>query len=202
MLSALKGNLATAPTLVLFVYVSSGWDTSEETLTLGAADFLAEPFNLDELLSHAQRRRVGGWHRACPLSDNPAWYAMEVGTVKKILIVDDQSEVRELVEVTLRIGPYEILQASSGDEALTITRSERPDLVLLDVMMPNSSVDGFDVCRQIKSDPATRNISVVMITARGQEADLEIGRQAGADDYFTKPFSPLQLMNKVEEILG
>ena len=122
--------------------------------------------------------------------------------MKKILIVDDQSEVRELVEVTLRIGPYEILQASSGDEALTITRSERPDLVLLDVMMPNSSVDGFDVCRQIKSDPATRNICVVMITARGQEADLEIGRQAGADDYFTKPFSPLQLMNKVEEILG
>ena len=122
--------------------------------------------------------------------------------MKKILIVDDQSEVRELVEVTLRIGPYEILQASSGDEALTITRSERPDLVLLDVMMPNSSVDGFDVCRQIKSDPATRNIGVVMITARGQEADLEIGRQAGADDYFTKPFSPLELMNKVEEILG
>lgn len=122
--------------------------------------------------------------------------------MKKILIVDDQSEVRELVEVTLRIGPYEILQASSGDEALTITRSERPDLVLLDVMMPNSSVDGFDVCRQIKSDPATRNISVVMITARGQEADLEIGKQAGADDYFTKPFSPLELMNKVEEILG
>ncbi|MBC8253345.1 MAG: response regulator [Ardenticatenia bacterium] len=122
--------------------------------------------------------------------------------MKKILIVDDQSEVRELVEVTLRIGPYEILQASSGDEALTITRSERPDLVLLDVMMPDSSVDGFEVCRQIKSDPATRNITVVMITARGQEADLEIGRQAGADDYFTKPFSPLQLMNKVEEILG
>jgi len=122
--------------------------------------------------------------------------------VKKILIVDDQSEVRELVEVTLRIGPYEILQASSGDEALTITRSEQPDLVLLDVMMPNSSVDGFDVCRQIKSDPATRNISVVMITARGQEADLEMGKQAGADDYFTKPFSPLELMNKVEEILG
>ena len=122
--------------------------------------------------------------------------------MKKILIVDDQSEVRDLVEITLRIGPYEILQASSGDEALTITRSERPDLVLLDVMMPASSLDGFDVCRQIKSDPATRNISVVMITARGQEADLEIGRQAGADDYFTKPFSPLQLMNKVEEILG
>ncbi len=122
--------------------------------------------------------------------------------MKKILIVDDQSEVRELVEVTLRIGPYEILQASSGDEGLTITRSERPDLVLLDVMMPDSSVDGFEVCRQIKADPATRNITVVMITARGQEADLEIGRQAGADDYFTKPFSPLQLMNKVEEILG
>jgi len=122
--------------------------------------------------------------------------------VKKILIVDDQPEVRELVEVTLRIGDYKILQASSGDEALRIARAERPDLMLLDVMMPNSSVDGFEVCRLLKSDPATRNINIVMVTARGQETDKEIGWKAGADDYFTKPFSPLQLMGKVEELLS
>jgi len=122
--------------------------------------------------------------------------------VKKILIVDDQADVRELVDVTLRIGDYTILQASSGDQALAIARAEHPDLILLDVMMPNSSVDGFEVCRQLKSDPATQNIYVVMLTARGQEADLEISQEVGADDHFTKPFSPLQLMNKVEELLG
>jgi len=122
--------------------------------------------------------------------------------MKKILIVDDQSEVRELVAVTLRIGDYQILQASSGDEALSIVRSELPDLILLDVMMPNSPMDGFEVCRQIKSDPATQHLYVVMLTARGQETDKELGQQVGADDYFTKPFSPLQLMNKVEEVLG
>ena len=122
--------------------------------------------------------------------------------MKKILIVDDQTEVRELVEVTLRIGDYEILQAASGDEALQVAREQKPDLILLDVMMPNSSIDGFEVCRRLKQDDETKYINVVMITARGQEKDFEIGKAAGADDYFTKPFSPLQLMNKVEEILG
>ncbi|PWH13266.1 MAG: two-component system response regulator [Ardenticatenia bacterium] len=122
--------------------------------------------------------------------------------MKKILIVDDQPEVRELVEVTLSIGNYRILQASTGDEALALTRIERPDLVLLDVMMPNSSMDGFEVCRRIKSDPVLRETVVIMVTARGQEQDLQMGRAAGADGYFTKPFSPLELITKVEEILG
>jgi CheY-like chemotaxis protein len=122
--------------------------------------------------------------------------------VKTILIVDDQAEVRELVEVTLSIGDYRIMQASSGDEALAIADVEHPDLVMLDVMMPNSSMDGFEVCRRIKSDPATRKTIVVMVTARGQEQDFEMGKKVGADGYFTKPFSPLQLMNVVEEMLG
>jgi DNA-binding response OmpR family regulator len=138
----------------------------------------------------------GGWRRSI------RHRRREVKTVKKILIVDDHSHVRELVEATLDIGDYAILQAASGDEALTIARAEYPDLILLDVMMPNSLLDGFEVCRQLKSDPATRSISIVMLTARGQEADVEAGKQAGADDYFTKPFSPLQLVNKVEELLG
>jgi two-component system phosphate regulon response regulator PhoB len=122
--------------------------------------------------------------------------------MKKILIVDDQPEVRELVDVTLRIGDYTIWQAASGDQALDIASAEHPDLILLDVMMPNSSIDGFEVCRRLKSDPMTQDIYIVMLTARGQEADIEMGKQVGADDYFTKPFSPLQLMNKVEELLG
>jgi CheY-like chemotaxis protein len=122
--------------------------------------------------------------------------------MKKILIVDDQPEIRELVAVTLRIGDYMIWQAVSGDAALVLARAEHPDLILLDVMMPNSSMDGFEVCRQLKSDPMTRDISIVMLTARGQETDIELGKLVGADDYFTKPFSPLQLMQKVEELLG
>jgi len=122
--------------------------------------------------------------------------------MKKILIVDDQPEVRELVDVTLRIGDYIIWQAASGDQALTVARAEHPDLILLDVMMPTSSIDGFEVCRQLKSDPLTQDINIVMLTARGQEADVEMGKTVGADDYFTKPFSPLQLMNKVEELLS
>ncbi len=122
--------------------------------------------------------------------------------MKKILIVDDHPEIRELVEVTLRIGDFEISQAADGDQALAIARLERPDLILLDVAMPNSPIDGFEVCRQLKSDPATRNIRIVMLTSRVQEIDRQLGQQVGADDYFTKPFSPLQLMNKVEELLG
>jgi CheY-like chemotaxis protein len=132
------------------------------------------------------------------------WHELEVEVVgmKKILIVDDQAEVRELVEVTLSIGDYQIMQASSGDEALAVVRAEHPDLILLDVMMPSSSIDGFEVCRSIKSDPVLRDTVIVMVTARGQEQDLEMGRSVGADGYFTKPFSPLQLMNMVEEVLG
>jgi DNA-binding response OmpR family regulator len=126
----------------------------------------------------------------------------EVKIVKKILIVDDHAHVRELVEATFDIDGYKIMQAASGDEALAIARAEQPDLILLDVMMPDSRLDGFDVCRQLKSDPVTGSIKIAMLTARGREADIETGKQAGADDYFTKPFSPVQLMNKVDELLG
>lgn len=122
--------------------------------------------------------------------------------MKKILIVDDQKEVRELVHVTLRIGDYQILEAASGDEALAVARAEQPDLIFLDVMMPQSSLDGFELCRLLKNDERTRNCTIIMLTALDKPADLAKGEAAGADGYFTKPFSPLQLMNKVEEILG
>jgi CheY-like chemotaxis protein len=122
--------------------------------------------------------------------------------MKKILIVDDEQLVRELVEVTLGFGDYSILHAADADEALAIAGAEFPDLILLDVTMPDGSVDGFEVCRQLKSDPSTQGINIVMLTARSEPTDMEKGRQAGADGYFTKPFSPLQLLNKVEDLLG
>ncbi len=126
---------------------------------------------------------------------------MEQQPIKTILIVDDQPEVRELVSVTLEIGPYRILTAENGERALEIARAELPDLILLDIMMPDGP-DGLEVCRHLKSDPRTSGIYIVMLTAKGQESDKEAGRRAGADDYFVKPFSPLELIYKVEEVLG
>ena len=122
--------------------------------------------------------------------------------MKKILIVDDQAKIRELVHVTVRIGNYEIFEAASGDEALEIAFQEKPDLIFLDVMMPNSTLDGFEVCDHLRQDDRTKNAHILMLTALDGEADQNRGFAAGANGYFTKPFSPLELMNKVEEILG
>ncbi len=122
--------------------------------------------------------------------------------MKKILIVDDQVEVRELVQVTLEIGDYQILTAENGQQAIEIAQAEHPDIILLDIMMPGSNVDGLEACRRLKADPATADITIVMLSAKGQESDLHAGKDAGADDYFTKPFSPLALIEKVEQVTG
>jgi CheY-like chemotaxis protein len=121
--------------------------------------------------------------------------------MKKILIVDDQEEVRELVEVTMRGDGYELLQAATGQEAIDIARAEKPELIIMDIMMPGE-IDGLEATRIIKSDPETSGCTIVMLTAKGQKTDLEKGREAGADDYFVKPFSPLLLLKKIEEVLG
>lgn len=121
--------------------------------------------------------------------------------MKKILIVDDKAEVRELVSVTLEIGPYEILTAENGHEALKLAREAMPHLILLDIQMPGE-LDGLDVCRTLKKDAATKEIYILMLTAKGQDWDKKAGYDAGADGYFVKPFSPLQLINQIEEILG
>ncbi len=116
----------------------------------------------------------------------------------KLLIADDEPSVRALVHVTLEGDEHTILEAADGVEALEVTRSERPGLVLLDIMMPR--LDGLTVCRAIKSDPATSGTVVVMLTAQAQGRDRDLGLAAGADDYFTKPFSPLALLNMVERV--
>jgi len=122
--------------------------------------------------------------------------------MKKILIVDDQVEVRELVQVTLEIGDYQILTAENGQQALEIAQAEQPDIILMDIMMPGSNVDGLEACRRLKSNPDTAHITIVMLSAKGQESDLSAGKTAGADDYFTKPFSPIALIEKVEKVIG
>jgi len=121
--------------------------------------------------------------------------------MKKILIVDDQVEVRELVEVTLRVEDYQIYQAESGEKAIEIAKAEKPKLIIMDIMMPGG-MDGLEATRIIKNDPETKDCTVVMLTAKGQQADRQVGLEAGASGYFAKPFSPLDLIQKVEEILG
>jgi len=121
--------------------------------------------------------------------------------MKKILIVDDEEKVRKLVEVTLSVGDLEILHACSGDEALKVVRETRPDIILLDIMMPGR-LDGFDVCRVLKKDPDTKNIYIIMLTAKGQQADKQRGLASGANDYFVKPFSPMELMDKIDKIIA
>ena len=116
----------------------------------------------------------------------------------RILIVDDDPEVRTLVAVTLG-DTQTILEAGDGVEAVYLARKETFDLVLLDVMMPR--MDGFEACRQLKGDPLTMNIPIIMLTARGTREDLERGREAGADDYFVKPFSPIALLDKVAQVI-
>ncbi len=121
--------------------------------------------------------------------------------MKKILIVDDQVEVRELVEVTLRVEDYRIFQAKSGEEAIEIVKTEKPDLIIMDIMMPGG-MDGLEATRVLKGDPETKDCIIIMLTAKGQQADREASLEAGASDYFAKPFSPLDLIKKVEEVLG
>ena len=121
--------------------------------------------------------------------------------MKKILIVDDQKKIRELVEVTLRLEGYQIFLAKSGDEAIKLARAEKPDLVIMDIMMPGG-MDGLEATRILKNDPETKDCTIIMLTAKGQQADRDAGLEVGAVDYFSKPFSPLELIKKVEEVLG
>lgn len=117
--------------------------------------------------------------------------------MQKILVVDDHTDIRKLMRITLD-REYEILEAANGDAALEIIRRERPRLVLLDIMMPGS-MDGLAVLEHIKSVPELKNTCVVMLTARGQIKDYEAGMSRGADGYFIKPFSPLQLLTFIRE---
>ena len=120
-----------------------------------------------------------------------------------ILIVDDEAHIRLLIAQTLEEleeEGVEILTAENGEEALEIIRSEKPRLVFLDVMMPK--MNGFDVCRQVKSDLGMRDVYVIMLTAKGQEYDKRRGEEVGANLYMTKPFDPDELLAQAREVLG
>lgn len=115
-----------------------------------------------------------------------------------ILIVDDQSELRKLIRMTLAPLDCELHEAETGLEAMVKVRSLRPAVVVLDVMLPGG-IDGYQVCQAIKSDPQTCHTRVIMVTACGQKTDIEEGQRVMADCYLVKPFSPLQLIKEVDK---
>lgn len=117
---------------------------------------------------------------------------------KKILAVDDERHIVRLVEVNLQRAGYEVVTAFDGKEALEKVKSENPDLVVLDVMMP--FMDGFEVLRNLKANPETAEIPVIMLTAKAQDADVFRGWQSGVDCYLTKPFNPMELLTFVKRI--
>jgi two-component system alkaline phosphatase synthesis response regulator PhoP len=118
---------------------------------------------------------------------------------KKILVVDDEEDILELVRYNLAREGYKVLCASSGEDGLKAAKSEKPDLIVLDLMLPG--IDGLDVTRRLKGDPATRRIPIVMLTARGEESDIVAGLELGAEDYITKPFSPRVLVARIKAAL-
>ncbi len=118
---------------------------------------------------------------------------------KKVLICDDEPYIRESVSYVARDEGYEVLTAEDGEEALRLAREQLPDLIFLDLMMPR--LNGFQVCEALKSDPATQGIHVIILTARGQEIDRDRGKDVGAEEYLTKPFSPRKLRQRMHEVL-
>ena len=120
-------------------------------------------------------------------------------TKQYILIVDDEPDILELLRYNLMREGFHVGVAATGEEALKLIRTQSPDLVLLDLMLPG--MDGLEVCRLLRGDVATKHLPVVMITAKGEEADIVAGLELGADDYVTKPFSPRVLSARVKSVL-
>lgn len=118
----------------------------------------------------------------------------------RVLVVDDDRDIRDLVTFKLEQAGYEVRQAEDGLQALDAVREWAPDLVVLDVMMPGLS--GIDVTRELRADPATATTPVILLTAKAQEADVETGFVTGADDYVVKPFSPRELVSRVQAVLA
>jgi DNA-binding response OmpR family regulator len=118
---------------------------------------------------------------------------------RRILVVDDEPEAVELVEFNLKQAGFDVLSAADGAEALKRARGSRPDLIVLDLMLPE--LDGLEVCKILRRDPTTASIPILMLTAKAAEIDRVLGLELGADDYLTKPFSPRELVLRIRKIL-
>lgn len=117
----------------------------------------------------------------------------------KVLVVDDEPDAVEVIEFNLKQSGFDVITAPDGEEALRKARAKSPDLIVLDVMLPE--LDGFEVCKVLRRDPATAGVPIIMLTAKAAEVDRVVGLELGADDYVTKPFSPRELVLRVRKLL-
>ena len=117
-----------------------------------------------------------------------------------VLVADDDADIRDLVAFKLEQAGLEVIAVEDGETALEEARARQPELAVLDISMPGLS--GIDVCRMLRADPATTGMLIIMLTARVQEQDVEGGFSAGADDYVTKPFSPRELVSRIQALLS
>jgi DNA-binding response OmpR family regulator len=118
----------------------------------------------------------------------------------KILVVDDEIYIVHILDFSLGMEGYEVLTALDGEQAVEKARAERPDLIVLDIMMPK--LDGYETCKILKAGDDTKNIPVILLSAKGRNVDQKIGFEVGADDYITKPFSPRKLVERINALLG
>ena len=118
----------------------------------------------------------------------------------KILVVDDEIYIVHILDFSLGMEGYEVLTALDGEQALEKARQEHPDLIVLDIMMPK--LDGYETCKMLKAEAGTKDIPVILLSAKGRNVDQKIGFEVGADDYITKPFSPRKLVERINAILG
>jgi len=118
----------------------------------------------------------------------------------KVLVVDDEIYIVHILDFSLGMEGYEVLTALDGEQAFEKAKAERPDLIVLDIMMPK--LDGYETCKMLKADEATKNIPVILLSAKGRNVDQKVGFEVGADDYITKPFSPRKLVERINAILG
>lgn len=119
---------------------------------------------------------------------------------KKILLVDDSATILMMERTILMRGPYDVVTASNGEQGVAKALSEKPDLILMDVIMPR--MNGFEACRRIREEAGTRATPIIMVTTRGEETNVEMGFQAGCSDYVTKPINAVELMTKLKSYLG
>src|SRR5262245_31497695 len=117
----------------------------------------------------------------------------------KILVIEDEPDILEVIQYNLEREGHKVIACRDGELGLSRIRTDDPDLVILDLMLPG--MDGVEVCRQVKADPVTRGIPVIMVTAKGEESDIVLGLGIGADDYITKPFRPKELVARVQVVL-
>jgi len=117
----------------------------------------------------------------------------------KVLVVDDEEYIQHILNFSFGAEGYDVVTAADGEECIRKAKSEKPDIIVLDIMMPK--MDGYEACKRLKTDPSTKGIPVILLTAKGREVDRKLGSQAGADDYVVKPFSPGRLIERVEGMM-